>query len=193
MNGPRRLAGSNRSSVTVVLVGLFVVSAAIRLVSGPLPALALEGTGSDFTAMSRYPERDFSAGADLLEPLVSELEARKAEIMEREAALERREMEAALLSQEIAAQLADLEAAEERLQGILAIARTAAETDIAQLVSVYEAMKPKDTARIFSEMTPDFAAGFLARMQPEIAARVVSALEPEKAYSISVVLAGRNL
>jgi hypothetical protein len=30
-------------------------------------------------------------------------------------------------------------------------------------------------------------------MQPEIAARIVAELEPEKAYSISVVLAGRNL
>jgi len=193
MTRPSRLAGKDRSSVTVVLIGLFVVSAAIRVISGPLPALALDVTGSDLEAILRYPERDFAAGAELLDPLVSELEARKSELVDREAALERREQEAERLSQEIAAQLAALEAAEKRLEGVLAIARTASETDVAQLVSVYEAMKPKDTARVFSEMTPDFAAGFLARMQPEIAARVVSALDPQKAYSISVVLAGRNL
>lgn len=193
MTRPSRIAGKDRSSVTVVLIGLFVVSAAIRVISGPLPALALDVTGSDFEAILRYPERDFAAGAALLDPLVSEIEARRSDLVEREAALERREKEAESLSQEIAKQLAELEVAEERLEGILAIARTASETDVAQLVSVYEAMKPKDTARIFSEMTPDFAAGFLARMQPEIAARVVSALDPQKAYSISVVLAGRNL
>jgi len=130
--------------VTLVLIGLFLVSAAIRLVSGPIPALALDVDTTGFGALSRYPAQDFAAGS-------------------------------------------------ERLERLLAVARTAAETDIAQLVSVYEAMKPKDTARIFAEMTPDFAAGFLARMQPEVAARVVAALDPEKAYSISVVLAGRNL
>lgn len=179
--------------MTLVLIGLFLVSAAIRLVSGPIPALALDVDTTGFGALSRYPAQDFAAGSELLDPLVAELEARRAELEEREAAVERREREADQLATDIAAQLTDLEAAEKRLERLLAVARTAAETDIAQLVSVYEAMKPKDTARIFAEMTPDFAAGFLARMQPEVAARVVAALDPEKAYSISVVLAGRNL
>lgn len=182
-----------KGRVTLVLIGLFLGSAAIRVVSGPLPALARDVSGSDLTALSRYPARDFAAGADQIDPLVSELQTRRTELAERETALAQREEEAATLARDIAAQLAELEAAEARLEGLLAVARTAAETDIAQLVSVYEAMKPKDTARIFSEMTPDFAAGFLARMQPEVAARVVAALDAEKAYSISVVLAGRNL
>lgn len=180
-------------NVTVVLIGLFVLSAGLRLTAGPLPALARDISGGDLGGLSGYPERNFAAGADVLDPLLAELEARKTELAAREAALAEREQEADVLARDIAQQLDELAAAEARLEQMLAVARSAAETDVAQLVSVYEAMKPKDTARIFSEMTPDFAAGFLARMQPEIAARIVAALEPEKAYSISVVLAGRNL
>jgi flagellar motility protein MotE (MotC chaperone) len=41
-------------------------------------------------------------------------------------------------------------------------------------------------------MAPDFAAGFLAQMRPDAAAAVLSGLDPNKAYTISVVLAGRN-
>lgn len=184
---------SRRGNVTGVLIALFVLSAGIRLTAGPLPALARDIPASGLSALAAYPERDFAAGADVLNPLIAEIEARKAELAAREAALAAREHSAADLMQSISAQLQDLEAAEVRLERMLSVARVAAETDIAQLVSVYEAMKPKDSARIFSEMTPDFAAGFLARMQPEIAARIVAELEPEKAYSISVVLAGRNL
>jgi flagellar motility protein MotE (MotC chaperone) len=41
-------------------------------------------------------------------------------------------------------------------------------------------------------MTPEFAAGFMARMRPDAAAAIMAGLEPATAYSISVVIAGRN-
>lgn len=184
---------SPTANVTTVLIALFILSAGIRLTAGPLPDLSREIQTTGLSALAAYPERDFAAGSDILIPLIDEIEARKAALSARETAVYEREVQTKELIQGISAQLAELEAAEMRLERMLSVARTAAEMDISQLVSVYEAMKPKDSARIFSEMTPDFAAGFLARMQPEIAARVVAELEPEKAYSISVVLAGRNL
>jgi flagellar motility protein MotE (MotC chaperone) len=53
-------------------------------------------------------------------------------------------------------------------------------------------MKPKDAAAIFESMDVTFAAGFLARMNRDAAARLMAGLSAEKAYSISVVMAGRN-
>jgi flagellar motility protein MotE (MotC chaperone) len=41
-------------------------------------------------------------------------------------------------------------------------------------------------------MDPVFAAGFLGRMRSDAAAAILAGLPPELAYSISVVLAGRN-
>jgi flagellar motility protein MotE (MotC chaperone) len=53
-------------------------------------------------------------------------------------------------------------------------------------------MKPADAAALFQAMAPEFAAGFLGRMQPASAAAVISGMPTDQAYSISVLIAGRN-
>ena len=93
---------------------------------------------------------------------------------------------------EIAVQLQALQQAEADLTATIALADSAAETDLAQLTTVYENMKPKEAADLFAEMSPPFAAGFLGMMRPDSAAQIMTELEPEVAYSFSVVLAGRN-
>jgi flagellar motility protein MotE (MotC chaperone) len=98
----------------------------------------------------------------------------------------------ALARTEIDTKLAELEAAEKKLAQTIALADQASQKDVSKLVAMYETMKPKDAARLFAEMAPDFAAGFLAQMRPDAAAAVLSGLDPNKAYTISVVLAGRN-
>lgn len=90
-------------------------------------------------------------------------------------------------------QLVALERAEERLAATLALADEAAENDVQRLTAVYESMKPKEAAEIFETMDVDFAAGFLMRMRPDAAAGIMTNLKSEAAYSISVVMAGRNV
>lgn len=89
-------------------------------------------------------------------------------------------------------QLVALEEAEKKLAATLALADTAAQQDISRLTSVYESMKPKDAAAIFETMDIDFAAGFLMQMRPDAAAGILANLTSETAYSVSVVMAGRN-
>ena len=98
----------------------------------------------------------------------------------------------AVADEEIQRRLVVLEEAEKSLRSLLAIANTAAEDDLARLTAVYESMKPKDAAALFEKMEPAFAAGFLGRMRSDAAAGVMAGLTPETAYSISVILAGRN-
>jgi flagellar motility protein MotE (MotC chaperone) len=74
----------------------------------------------------------------------------------------------------------------------MALSDSAADDDVARLVTVYEGMKPKDAAQLFEAMDPPFAAGFLARMAPEAAAAIFSNLPPGPAYALSVEMAGRN-
>jgi flagellar motility protein MotE (MotC chaperone) len=74
----------------------------------------------------------------------------------------------------------------------MAQSEVAAEDDLSRLTSVYENMKPKEATEVFARMAPEFAAGFLGRMRPDAAALILSGLDPDKAYSISVLLAGRN-
>ncbi|MEM6564819.1 MAG: hypothetical protein AAF665_10255 [Pseudomonadota bacterium] len=122
-----------------------------------------------------------------------------AAFQEREARVERLEYEIEMrrkalevADEEIAKRLNVLRDAEASLSAMLSIADTAAEDDLAALTTVYENMKPKNAAAVFEEMEPDFAAGFLGRMRPDAAAGIMAGLSPEQAYTISVILAGRN-
>jgi flagellar motility protein MotE (MotC chaperone) len=114
------------------------------------------------------------------------LDRKETELVQRQKALED-------LKAQADQRLQELKNARAALEDMVSVARTAAEKDVSQLVSVYESMKPKEAARVFQQMPPEFAAGFLSRMQPEAAASIVANLEPTTAYSISVVLAGRNV
>ena len=111
---------------------------------------------------------------------------------EREARLEARLQALALAETAIEEDLARLEQAEAELRATMAAADKAAEDDIGRLTAVYENMKPDEAAALFQLMEPSFAAGFLGRMRSDAAAAILAGLTPDLAYTISVVLAGRN-
>jgi flagellar motility protein MotE (MotC chaperone) len=92
----------------------------------------------------------------------------------------------------ITARIEEMTAVENELKKTLKIADGAAEADLARLTAVYEAMKPSDAAKVFTKMAPEFAAGFLGRMAPGSAAAVLAGMPADEAYSISVLIAGRN-
>jgi len=159
---------------------LFAGSAAARL-TDPEGAVAQEATAmaarEDSAARSCPRPQEAGPLLEAVREREAQLEARAREIADRERALEAAQAT-------YREQAARLDEAEKRLAETLALADTAADRDVARLVAVYEAMKPKDAAAIFESMDVTFAAGFLARMKRDAAA--------EKAYSISVVMAGRN-
>jgi flagellar motility protein MotE (MotC chaperone) len=123
--------------------------------------------------------------------LVALLE-RETALNERQEKIEVREQTMAMAETAIRAKMEELVQAEAELAKTMSIADRAADEDVARLVALYENMKPKQAAPLFEEMAPEFAAGFLARMRPDAAALILSGLDPTKAYSISVLMAGRN-
>lgn len=124
--------------------------------------------------------------------LLEALDLREARVAERERQIEIRMQALRVAETEIRERLQQLEDAEAELRSTLEIARTAAEDDLRQLTDVYARMKPRQAAALFEEMDPNFAAGFLGRMAPEAAAAIMAGLTPPRAYTISVMLAGRN-
>jgi flagellar motility protein MotE (MotC chaperone) len=165
---------------------LLLASAVVRISVEVSPALANEAAilTEDIVVSDVGPSE---AGT-----LLSALQAREAQLTARESQLESRMGALRIAEEEIALQLQALLRAESELSATIALADRAAETDLAQLTTVYENMKPKEAADLFTEMPPQFAAGFLGMMRPEAAALIMTELEPEIAYSFSVVLAGRN-
>jgi flagellar motility protein MotE (MotC chaperone) len=180
---------------TLVILALFLASSgAMRVGAGAGQALAESGkaahgdepaAGSDGGGVAENCPAPPAA-------LAAALTERAAQIDNRSLALEERMAALALAEEAISARLVELEASESKLRATLTLADGAAEGDLVQLTSVYEAMKPKDTAAIFEKMEPDFAAGFLSRMRPEAAALVISGMKPETAYMITALIAGRN-
>ena len=168
---------------------LFAVSGGIRLVETGGVALAKQMLGAQTAGTGT--EEDCVTEPGLM-ALHAQLLAREAKLSEREGLIQDREQAMKLAEKRIETRLSDLIAAEEALSKTVAIADTSADADVARLVTLYENMKPKQAAPLFAEMAPEFAAGFLGRMRPDSAAAVMANLDPKIAYTISVMMAGRN-
>jgi flagellar motility protein MotE (MotC chaperone) len=175
-----------------ILAFLLIGSGLLRASLGAGEAFArAQDTGTDVSDVASEPANACEPPADVALVLEA-LDERENRVQRREAQLRGRMRALALAEEEIAQKTSELIAAEEALRETIALADSAAEDDIARLVSVYQAMKPKDAAALFETMDPEFAAGFLGRMQPEAAAGIMAGLDPQTAYSVSVILAGRN-
>ncbi|WP_158965215.1 MotE family protein [Chachezhania sediminis] len=198
----RKAATGTRRGALVLLSALLVASALIRIGIEAGPALA-EATSSSHAADQGASEHGAAGSdngdghgdartADDLAPMIQALQAREHALDSRERQIEDRMKALAIAERSVREKIAAMQEAEARLNSSLAMAEAGAEDDVARLTSVYERMKPKQSAELFSQMDPEFAAGFLARMKPEAAASILAGMEPQTAYTISVVLAGRN-
>lgn len=183
-----RTQGATRVLPLVALI--LVVSALLRLATGPVAAVALDMAEPDPSTPTAPPvsEDQIPEIAALLE----RLRTRDAELDAREAKLDAREAALGLVEARVNDNLARLEEAERALAATMMRAETASENDLTRLTGVYESMKPEQAAELFKRMEPSFAAGFLGRMRTDAAAQIMAGLDPDLAYSISAVLAGRN-
>lgn len=183
-------AKKKKRNPLLIIAALFVVSGLLRFGSGAGKAIAeeIEGyVGSDESVLA--PSCKPNAG---ISQLLAELSVREDRVKKDEMALRNRMLALEVAEEKYSESLKTLIAAENALSATISRANSASETDLAQLTSMYENMKPKDAAALFEEMDPGFSSGFLGRMRPDAAAAVLAGLKPETAYAISVILAGRN-
>ncbi|WP_417242189.1 MotE family protein [Celeribacter sp.] len=189
----KRSLKAGRGALFLLSVVLFM-SAVVRVFSGTGAAIAKEV--AELTKEDTHVEAPVDPIACMAD---EDLNALIAALRTREKSVEEKELEIAeklaivdVARAEIEESFKALEIAETRLAATMATSNTAAEDDLARLTSVYESMKPKDAAALFEAMAPDFAAGFLGRMRADAAGEIMAGLPPEFAYTISVILAGRN-
>jgi flagellar motility protein MotE (MotC chaperone) len=177
-----------KSGTITVIVGLFLASGLVRTIE-IAPAFAEE-------MLSAPPPDKVQMASNEATPdmpaLLKAIQEREAQINEREAYIDRRMQTLAVAEQRIREQMDALTEAESRLAATLTLADNATEEDVARLTEVYQRMKPAEAAGIFETMDIQFAAGFFSRMRPESAAAIMANLPADLAYSISVVMAGRN-
>lgn len=182
---------------TLAVISLLLIgSATLRVAIGATQALAKSEPIAEAGTVESPPPSLAAAQAcetpDNYAALLKAFGKKSTELQQREAKLETWQQILEDADVQISERLSQLEQAETGLRATISIAESAAEDDLTNLVVVYEAMKPKDAAALFEEMDPVFAAGFLGRMAPDRAAGVLTGMTPQSAYSISVILAGRN-
>lgn len=193
-----------RRSATILIASLLITSATLRLGTGAGTAIAQavgEAEGAAPAKQVSQPEKTDTGLQPTTQPpknraemgsLLEALNEREAQLRQRERQAQMRQKALEVADREISKRIRDLEDLENRLRQTLTLADGAAEGDLAQLTTVYENMKAKDAAKLFEAMEPAFAAGFLGRMRPDTAAAIMAGLTPEIAYTVSVILAGRN-
>lgn len=191
-NKTKTLRRRGGRSVLILIAGFFLASGLLRLGSGTGSAIAREVEALRNTSDVTENAAASCENGDGIDELLKDLKAREMRIAEQESKLLDRMQALSVAEVGIERNLTALVNAEENLRATMALADTAAEDDLSRLTSVYENMKAKDAAALFEEMEPQFSAGFLGRMRPDAAAKIFAGLTPAKAYSISVILAGRN-
>ncbi|QCO55722.1 hypothetical protein EOK75_08185 [Pseudorhodobacter turbinis] len=192
MKTPKKVSARKKTGrgALVTLAMFMAVSGVIRLGDGIGLAMARTGTEMD-DAQGKPAAAALSCPAPPL-ALAEALAEREMRVSAREVALTDRFAALSLADDAIEQRLAKLAEAEAKLSDTLARADGASEADLTRLTEVYQSMKPKDAAALFATMAPEFAAGFLGRMRPETSAAILSGMTPEDAYTVSVLLAGRN-
>lgn len=183
---------SRRRRGTPLVIAVFLVASGVaRLGGGTGEAIAREFAAIETPAANSAPALHCEPDPDVA-GLLQAIEKREEKLKLAESALADRMQALAVAEAEIQANLQALTEAEAALSETLAFADRAAEDDLSRLTAVYEAMKPAEAAALFETMAPDFAAGFMGRMRADAAAAILAGLSPDMAYSISVILAGRN-
>ncbi len=185
----RRAPHPRKTGTITVIVGLFLASGLIRAID-IAPAFA-EEMAPEAAPHAAVQMASAEANPDM-PALLKAIQDREAQIAEREAYIDRRMQTLAVAEQRIREQMAALTEAESKLAATLSLADNATEEDVARLTEVYQRMKPSEAAGIFETMDIQFAAGFFSRMRPESSAAIMANLPADLAYSISVVMAGRN-
>ncbi|PWK59810.1 MotE family protein [Roseicyclus mahoneyensis] len=190
---PRRQTQRRRWRQRFLLTALgllFAVSAVLRIGSLEFARAQAPDTADAVSAASPAGAGPGLAGQ--MQLALAEVAALRVALQDRELAVADRERAVAAAQTLVEERLVELEAAEQRLQSLIATSDRAAETDLDQLTRVYETMQPDIAAALFEQMPPSFAAGFLARMTPAASAALMAEMPPDRAYAVSVVLATRN-
>ena len=87
----------------------------------------------------------------------------------------------------------ELKAITKKIQGLISQFNTREDEKITSLVKIYEAMKPKDAARIFNELELKILLEVLSRMRESKAALIIAKMSSSKAKIVTSELAVRNI
>lgn len=124
--------------------------------------------------------------------LLQSLSERREAIEQRARELDQREILLKAAESRIDEKVAELEALRKSIEGLLAEHDEETEAQMKSLVKIYEAMKPKDAARIFEQLDLVVLLDVIERMKERKTAPILANMDPERAKTITLELAQRR-
>lgn len=124
--------------------------------------------------------------------LLQDLSDRRHQLEERSQRLDTRERLLMATEKRIDKKIERLKGLEASIQELLRVHSEEEEAQLESLVRVYEAMKPKDAARIFNKLDLDILIDVVARMKERKIAPVLAAMDAETAKALTMEMATRK-
>lgn len=146
------------------------------------------------TSTERPPEAKPLPGQELLSEIavLQKLAERRKLLEQRERELEMRESLLKATEGKIEKRIGDLKTIEESIGTAAKAKEEEKSKEIADLVKMYEAMKPKDAARVFDRLEVKLLTDIARQMNPKKLADVVAKMGAEQAEKLTVELANRR-
>ncbi len=121
--------------------------------------------------------------------LLERLGERRLQLEERERELDLRENLLRAAEERIEERLSELRAIEERLSTVEAAREEAVDERLANLITMYETMKPKDAAEVFNRLDLPVLVEVASRIKARTMAEILAAMSPDRAEALTVALA----
>ncbi len=137
------------------------------------------------------PATDDSGDSAAEVDVLSSLSRRRSELDARAKALDMRANLLSAAEQRVDAKIADLKSLESQIRTLLGNRDEAEKKQVASLVKVYSAMKPRDAARIFNTLDDAVLLDVAREMKPDSLAAIMAAMNPQQAQDLTVKLANR--
>lgn len=123
--------------------------------------------------------------------LLERLGDRRDELQQRTREIEMRERLLEDAERKLEGRINELKGIEEKAEAAAGKRGDTEAGAIRNLVTMYEAMKPKDAAKIFDRLTHDVLVPVVLQMKPAKMAEVLAAMTPEAAEKLTIALATR--
>ncbi len=174
---------------TIVVLGSLLGLKSLELVRAATPSLDTVPTPpilqASSTAHSATPAAETSADYETLQ----QLRKRREELDARTRALDDRQVIIGAEEVKLQERLKELQALQSKLEQEAADRQKEQEAAWDNLVTLYEAMKPRDAATIFDDLDMPVLIELARRMNERKAAAILSAMQPDRARDLTAPLA----
>ncbi|WP_343559765.1 MotE family protein [Kiloniella sp. b19] len=133
----------------------------------------------------------FSMTDEELEILQS-LSRRREMLVEKERNLDKREVLLQATEKRLDEKLEELQKLQSTIEGLVQKHDEQTEQQMSSLVKIYEAMKPKEAARIFDQLDMVVLLDVIERMKERKTAPILAKMSPDRAKSVTLELAQRR-